>query len=190
MIKAPARPTVASPELHCDERQTSLAFSLELPAGCPAVSRSGPTDSFISDTGGMVVGVGTTGLVRAWGIRDALYGVYATPSPPPPGCPVGVGTFVATRRVATPTPTTTPPGSSAVVGAAPGAGSFGLLVAGMATTPAALAAELASKGCAVSTLAIVRSGSWLIYVNGAPPVINAPFPSNVDATTPFFVRCN
>jgi hypothetical protein len=81
------------------------------------------------------------------------------------------------------------PGAGGFTGTAPGAGSIGLLVTSGESTSASLTAALATAGCTVRTLAVLTGGTWDIFINGAPAVVNAGFPASLAATTPFFVRC-
>ena len=64
-----------------------------------------------------------------------------------------------------------------------------LLVTSVESTPDGLVAVLLDNGCTVQSLAILEGGVWNVYVNGAPPQVNAAFPATLDAITPFFVRC-
>ncbi|MEZ4503030.1 MAG: hypothetical protein R3C39_10430 [Dehalococcoidia bacterium] len=60
------------------------------------------------------------------------------------------------------------------------------------TSRSQLVSDLANAGCNVVTIAIVESGTWMIFIPGAPPAVNAAsmFPESVAPTTPFFVRCD
>ncbi len=80
-------------------------------------------------------------------------------------------------------------GGALIAGEVPGAGQIGLLVVTQASTVEAVLENLASGGCDASTLAITRGGAWRVYIIGAPAAVNAEFGSNLQATTPFFVRC-
>jgi hypothetical protein len=87
--------------------------------------------------------------------------------------------------------TTTPGGGTGggFTGTAPARGSIGLLVTNQPSTAAGLVSALAAAGCTVESLAVLESGIWKIYINGAPAVVNAQFPGTVAATVAFFVRC-
>jgi hypothetical protein len=74
-------------------------------------------------------------------------------------------------------------------GDAPAADSIGLLVTSGASTPAELITALADAGCTAESVATLTGGAWLVYISGAPDVVNAAFPTSLAATTPFFVRC-
>jgi hypothetical protein len=74
-------------------------------------------------------------------------------------------------------------------GAVPAAGSIGLLVTGSAVTAADLVTALGADGCTVESISVLPAGAWLIFINGAPSVVNAAFPVSLAAVTPFFVRC-
>ncbi len=82
-------------------------------------------------------------------------------------------------------PTTQP----AIGGAVPAPGSFGLAVATISTAAAPLVDELRARGCDATTIGIVREGSWVLLIPGAPATVNARFPEALAAATPFFVRC-
>jgi hypothetical protein len=75
------------------------------------------------------------------------------------------------------------------VGTAPQPGEFGLLVTSQAISGLALAEGVASSGCSVESIAITRDGAWLVYIPGAPAIVNAAFPQSLPQFTPFFVRC-
>ena len=84
----------------------------------------------------------------------------------------------------------TPNGSTrAFSGTAPPARSVGLLVTARSTTAADLSTSLEQAGCGVRSLAVIARGAWRVYVGGAPAAVNARFPTSLDASTPFFVRC-
>jgi len=84
----------------------------------------------------------------------------------------------------------TPNGSTrAFSGTAPPAGSVGLLVTARAATPSDLSMSLDQAGCDVESLAVIVDGAWRVYVRGAPDAVNARFPTPMDGSTPFFVRC-
>jgi hypothetical protein len=63
------------------------------------------------------------------------------------------------------------------------------LVTNGTCTAANLVAAFATAGCTVESLAILESGAWKIYINGAPAVVNSAFPASLPATLAFFVRC-
>lgn len=88
-----------------------------------------------------------------------------------------------------PAPAPTKPASGVFSGALPPSGAAGLLVTGEVVTPVSLKASLATGGCRVQAFAVLRSGSWLVYIEGAPSAVNASFPTTLAATSPFFVRC-
>ncbi len=75
------------------------------------------------------------------------------------------------------------------VGPAPARGSTGLLVVRGGATASSLSNTLSTAGCTVESLAVLRNGTWLLYVVGAPAVVNAAFPASLADVTPFFVRC-
>ena len=92
--------------------------------------------------------------------------------------------FIATIGV----PSAAPMGAT-FTGAVPAADSIGLLVTGSAATAADLVTALGTAGCTVESISVLPAGAWLIFINGAPSVVNAAFPVSLDAVTPFFVRC-
>ena len=75
-------------------------------------------------------------------------------------------------------------------GTAPVSGQIGLLVASGASTPASLVTSLKAAGCPVGSLAVLGTGTWSVYIEGAPANVNVGFPASVEAGAPFFVRCN
>jgi hypothetical protein len=79
--------------------------------------------------------------------------------------------------------------SATFSGAVPAAGSIGLLVTGSAAAAADLVTALDAAGCTVESISVLPAGSWLIFINGAPNVVNAAFPAELAGVTPFFVRC-
>lgn len=109
----------------------------------------------------------------------------------PGGVPSSATTGVVVGGAPTnPAPAPAPaPGARAFSGATPPAGAAGLLVTSEVVTPAGLRTGLGAGGCRVQAMAVLRSGSWLVYIEGAPSVVNAAFPASLPATTPFFVRC-
>jgi hypothetical protein len=131
------------------------------------------------------------GQARATAIA-AIPGVFALGASSPLGgggspAITCAGTLTGTGSVTPGTPGT--PGTGGFTGTAPGAGSIGLLVTSGEATSASLTAALATAGCTVRTLAVLTGGTWDIFINGAPAVVNAGFPASLAATTPFFVRC-
>lgn len=110
----------------------------------------------------------------------------------PGGVPSNVGAGVVTGGAAAlpaPAPIPATPTGGVFSGAVPPAGAAGLLVTGEVVTPLALRSGLDARGCRVQTFAVLRSGSWLVYIEGAPGAVNASFPPTLAATSPFFVRC-
>lgn len=77
----------------------------------------------------------------------------------------------------------------AFVGAAPGAEQSALLVTGKAVSREDLVKDLRSKGCSAPTVAVLQSGAWRVYVDGAPSQVNEGFPASLAYRAPFFVRC-
>lgn len=76
-----------------------------------------------------------------------------------------------------------------VTGIPPATGGIALMLSTEAGTPNQLTATLADLGCDAETIAVVGAPPWRIYVPAAPGFVNADFPANIAADTPFFVRC-
>ena len=110
----------------------------------------------------------------------------------PGGVPSNVTTGVVTGGAPTlpaPAPAPGTPTGGVFSGAMPPSGAAGLLVTSEVVTPMSLKAGLSAGGCRVQAFAVLRSGSWLVYIEGAPTAVNAGFPTTLGATSPFFVRC-
>ena len=95
--------------------------------------------------------------------------------------------FTATTGVPSAAPME--PMGATFTGAVPAGDSIALLVTGSAATAADLVTALGTAGCTVESISVLPAGAWLIFINGAPSVVNAAFPVSLDAGTPFFVRC-
>ena len=78
---------------------------------------------------------------------------------------------------------------TAFSGAAPGPGQIALLVTVRDASAADLAAGLRVSGCEPESLSILSAGLWSVFIVGAPAAVNAAFPEELAADTPFFVRC-
>ena len=74
-------------------------------------------------------------------------------------------------------------------GEVPPSGGIGLLVTSRPAAASTLVADLQAGGCDVAVVAILRESVWSIYIVGAPAQVNAAFPAELEATTPFFTRC-
>ncbi len=74
-------------------------------------------------------------------------------------------------------------------GTAPPAGGIGLLVASQQSAVPELIDALRGAGCEALVFARLDAGTWLIYIVGAPALVNAAFPATLAANTPFFIRC-
>lgn len=74
-------------------------------------------------------------------------------------------------------------------GAAPAAGSQGLLVTTRIANADDLVKALSTDGCSARVIAYLQAGTWKIYIPGAPTVVNAAFPASLPATTPLFIGC-
>ncbi len=80
-------------------------------------------------------------------------------------------------------------GGGGFTGTAPAKGSIGLLVTNQASSASGLASALSAAGCTAESMAVLETGTWKIFIVGAPAVVNSAFPGTVAATTAFFVRC-
>ena len=146
--------------------------------------------------------------VLALGLSSALVtiGYAQTASPTPTATTTATTTATATvtttstatatstattTATATVTATATPISAPvmSVSGTVPTSGSIGLLVLVGGGTPQSIVSLLATSGCTVDTLGTIVSGSWLMYVNGAPQIVNAQFPLTLADRVGFFVRC-
>jgi hypothetical protein len=75
-------------------------------------------------------------------------------------------------------------------GELPPQGGAALLVTSMDVTATDLAGSLGAAGCTPRLIAITEAGAWLLYVPGAPDLVNADFPSPLVSGTPFAVMCD
>lgn len=98
-----------------------------------------------------------------------------------------VASTVVNLGAASGTPSGT--GAGGFTGSAPAKGSIGLLVTNQASSATGLASALAAAGCTAESMAVLETGTWKIFIVGAPAVVNSAFPGTVAATTAFFVRC-
>jgi hypothetical protein len=74
-------------------------------------------------------------------------------------------------------------------GGTPGPDGAALLVTTREATPDALRTALSGAGCRLQALAVLREGRWLVYIEGAPALVNAGFPASLPQTSAFFARC-
>lgn len=81
------------------------------------------------------------------------------------------------------------PAPQAFSGEAPGPGGAALLVTTREATPQALRIALEGAGCRLQALAILRESRWLVYIEGAPAMVNAAFPASLPETSAFFAHC-
>jgi hypothetical protein len=88
-----------------------------------------------------------------------------------------------------PAPPALLPTDSTFSGKAPASGSSALLVTTKESTPETIKIALSSTGCQVQSLAVLREGSWIVYIEGAPAAVNSKFPAALPQTSPFFARC-
>jgi hypothetical protein len=110
-----------------------------------------------------------TGSARTYASRTIALGAGTGTGTQTPGCPAGAA-WQASSTV-------------------PARGSIGLMVVRCNQTAQTLVVAFAAAGCPVESLAILVAGRWLIFINGAPAVVNAAFPVTLIDLTPFFVRC-
>lgn len=108
----------------------------------------------------------------------------------PGGTPSNVAAGVAIGGASgAPAPAPAPAGPRSFTGSVPPSGAAGLLVTSGDASPEALRDSLGAGGCRVQALAVLRNGSWLVYIDGAPTAVNAAFPASLPPTSAFFVRC-
>lgn len=109
----------------------------------------------------------------------------------PGGVPanIGAGVAVGGAPAGRPAPAPGPSGPQAFSGSLPPLGGAALLVTAGDSTPDALRSALGSAGCRLQALAVLRGGSWLVYIQGAPGAVNAAFPASLPASSAFFARC-
>ena len=135
----------------------------------------------------LIAGVTIAAAQTATPTATATSTATATPTATATATPTATATATPT---ATATATATPaPGGGGFTGEVPGSGSIALLVTAGEATSASLITALASSGCTVESLGVLQGGTWLMYINGAPAVVNASFPATLPDLTPFFVRC-
>ncbi|MCC6238381.1 MAG: hypothetical protein IT299_12545 [Dehalococcoidia bacterium] len=170
---------------------TVTDLSVKLPGGCPLIAGAPGVEFPLTDNAVNIGSPAAGGFLRLFVSGTQAYGTFASATPPPQGCFTVIGTFSA-RGVVAPTgpQSTTPiPPAGGVVGPIPPAGGAGLLVSGEASSAPGLVTHLRARGCVVASLAVLRGGTWSVYVNGAPAIVNSAFPSLLDASTPFYLRC-
>ena len=135
--------------------------------------------------------LGTTRLVLAvlaLAMVGAVQAFTASPAAAQTPCPPGT-VAVTTGYPTSPAGTTDCVFTGPLAGAVPAPGSIGLLVEGQTEPTVALVQTLTAQNCSPVSLAITQSGQWIVYIPGAPAVVNAAFPPTMTAGTPFFVRC-
>jgi hypothetical protein len=98
----------------------------------------------------------------------------------------GVSLFKSVQGRVLPPPT---PDSAPFMGSLPGSGQSALLVTSKALPMSDLADAVDAAGCLPQTLSIIEGGQWLVYVPGAPDVVNIAFSAQLAPETPFVVRC-
>ena len=102
------------------------------------------------------------------------------------GVPENVAKGVAlTVSASTTSSSTDTPTAGVFRGSPPAAGEFGLLVTAREVAAPELVAALGEAGCEVTSVAIVRENDWILYIPGAPEIVNSKFA----ALAPFLVRC-
>lgn len=109
----------------------------------------------------------------------------------PGGVPSNIagGVAVGGAPSGVPAPAPAPTGPKAFSGSLPPSGGAALLVTAGDSTPDGLRSALGGAGCKLQAIAVLRGGSWLVYIQGAPAVVNSAFPGSLPATSAFFVRC-
>ena len=80
------------------------------------------------------------------------------------------------------------PTAAAFLGSPPAAGGFGLLVTAREVAAPEPVAALGEAGCEVTSVAIVLGSDWIVYIPGAPEIVNAKLPA-LAAIAPFRVYC-
>ena len=75
-------------------------------------------------------------------------------------------------------------------GNVPSMGGPALLITSTDVVPADLAGALGAAGCHTRLIAVTQNGQWLLYIPGAPDIVNASFPSTLGNDTPFAAMCN
>jgi hypothetical protein len=80
-------------------------------------------------------------------------------------------------------------GDASFLGVTPPPGGAALLVNLRPATPDQVRLALTAVGCRLQMMAITVDNGWLIYIDGAPAIVNASFPSQLGENTPFYVRC-
>ncbi len=87
--------------------------------------------------------------------------------------------------VATTVEAQTPPFS----GTLPPPGGAALLVTSAAVPATDLSVAIIDAGCTLRLMAVTGGGQWLIYIPGAPALVNAAFPSSLASGAPFVILC-
>jgi len=173
---ATVTPTTISTTLSAGNTATGVAAVTFDTAGTNLVIRP---DAATTATGNLMAQT-TGGTPLASTSAGTITAQAATPTP--------TATATATPT-ATPTPTPTPTPTCGFTGTAPGSGSIALLVTSGTCNAAGLITALGTAGCTVESLAVLEGGVWKIHINGAPAIVNTPFPTSLPALTAFFVRC-
>jgi hypothetical protein len=92
-------------------------------------------------------------------------------------------------RAAAEAPAPAQPAGDLLVGSAPSSGSRGLVVLARDASLSALNAGFEAAGCPPRALAMLRDGTWLVYLAGAPAQVNSRFPQSLPAYSALFVQC-
>ncbi|MGE0134409.1 MAG: hypothetical protein AB7L91_03590 [Dehalococcoidia bacterium] len=79
--------------------------------------------------------------------------------------------------------------SGPYTGTLPPPGGAALLVTSMSVAATDLASAVVDDGCTLRLMAVTGAGQWLIYIPGAPAVVNASFPGSLAGGAPFVVLC-
>lgn len=109
---------------------------------------------------------------------------------PPSRIPAAMGcAVIAAILLAVATPRAGEAQASPFAGTLPPPGGAALLVTSTALPAADLANAIIDEGCTLRLMAVTDAGRWLLYIPGAPALVNAAFPTSLTSGTPFVVLC-
>lgn len=185
-----------------DEAAGTLTWSLSVPSIASATAAhihsgaagtNGPVvvDLFAAPTSGPTNAIGVSGTTRSADVLGPLAGNF-------PGLIAAVkgGTaYVNVHTSAYPggeiraqiTSVTSP--VVPFTGQIPPRGATALFVTGASTNAVSLTAALTTAGCGVEALGVLVTGTWRMYISGAPAAVSSAFPPSLAPLTPFFARC-
>jgi hypothetical protein len=72
----------------------------------------------------------------------------------------------------------------------PAAGGSALLVTTQSVGAGNLVTAIEAGGCNLRIMGVTQGGAWLLYVPGAPDIVNDAFPDPVAAQVPFAIICD